>query len=186
MTIKSIQSPGSSHSGSPTGLNSFSSEKLANTNSMYSPVSSLATNGQALQVAQSQSERSSLGLNGHHLNPWASGVTSTAADWYPQMGQYPQYPYSNAAIHDPYQNQVKNKFNSHTGGWQTMGRKINFVGNCIADSTAYFFIIILCLIFTPFIEIKIKKNTSLVQKICSRRPILDNYWEFTKFLQIIM
>ena len=117
MTIKSIQSPGSSHSGSPTGLNSFSSEKLANTNSMYSPVSSLATNGQALQVAQSQSERSSLGLNGHHLNPWASGVTSTAADWYPQMGQYPQYPYSNAAIHDPYQNQVKNKFNSHDGGW---------------------------------------------------------------------
>ena len=117
MTIKSIQSPGSSHSGSPTGLNTFSSEKLANTNSMYSPVSSLATNGQALQVAQSQSERSSLGLNGHHLNPWASGVTSTAADWYPQMGQYPQYPYSNAAIHDPYQNQVKNKFNSYTGGW---------------------------------------------------------------------
>ena len=111
--MKSIQSPGSSHSGSPTGLNSFSSEKLGNANpSMYSPVSSLTANGQALQVAQSQSERASLGsLNGHHLNPWASaGVSSSAADWYPQMGQYPQYPYSNAAIHDPYQNQVSNIF----------------------------------------------------------------------------
>ena len=46
----------------------------------------------------------------------------------------------------------------------TSGRKIDFVGNCIPESTAYFFIKTLKLIFTHFIEIRIFEKQFLALK----------------------
>ena len=37
---------------------------------------------------------------------------------------------------------------------KTIGRKIDFARNCMAESTAYFFVIILDFILTSFIKIK--------------------------------
>ena len=41
---------------------------------------------------------------------------------------------------------------------KTVGRKIDFEGNCIAESAAYIFVIVLNFIFTHLIEIQIFLN----------------------------
>ena len=46
----------------------------------------------------------------------------------------------------------------------TIEGNIDFVGDCIAESTAYFFVIILDFIFTPLIEIKIFERRCLAFK----------------------
>ena len=48
---------------------------------------------------------------------------------------------------------------------KTVGRKVDFVGNCFAESTAYFFFSILNFIFIPNIEIKFFKNNFLVRYV---------------------
>ena len=62
---------------------------------------------------------------------------------------------------------------------KTKSLKIDFVGNFISQSTAYFCVIILNFIFIPIIEINIKKNFSHE----GRFPILQissyhAYWKF--------
>lgn len=42
--------------------------------------------------------------------------------------------------------------------FKTKGQNIEFFGNCLAESTAYFLNIIFNIIFKPIIEIKLKKN----------------------------
>ena len=49
-----------------------------------------------------------------------------------------------------------------------IGRKINFVENFTAEPTTYFFVIILNLFFTPFLEIEIKKNPKKLVKDFNR------------------
>ena len=47
---------------------------------------------------------------------------------------------------------------------KTIGRKIDFVGKCIAKLTAYFSVTILNYIFTPFIQIKFFQKHLLALK----------------------
>ena len=47
---------------------------------------------------------------------------------------------------------------------RSYGFEIDFVGNPISGSAAWFFIIILKFIFTPIFEIKIYEKNSLTQK----------------------
>ena len=43
---------------------------------------------------------------------------------------------------------------------KTIGHKIDFVGNCIAESISYFLVVIPFFIFTPIIAIKILEPIS--------------------------
>ena len=58
---------------------------------------------------------------------------------------------------------------------KTIGPKIVFfLRNCIAESTAYFSVIIFNYIFTPMTKIKIFEKYILAwKKICCRRPIVN-------------
>ena len=47
---------------------------------------------------------------------------------------------------------------------KTMGRNIGFVGNCMAESTVYFFVLILNIIFKAIIEIEIFEKQFLALK----------------------
>ena len=52
---------------------------------------------------------------------------------------------------------------------KTKGLKIDFVRDCIAESTAYFIIIILIFIMTPIIEIKISEKKTIPYLVLERR-----------------
>ena len=48
---------------------------------------------------------------------------------------------------------------------KTIGRNIGFLGNCMAESTVYFFVLILNIIFKAMIEIEIFEKNPCVEKI---------------------
>ena len=60
-----------------------------------------------------------------------------------------------------------------------LGRKIDFVANCIAESSAYFFIFLPSLIFTTIIELKIRKNLIFPLKIFDSRWLISSFSHIT-------
>ena len=52
---------------------------------------------------------------------------------------------------------------------KTIGCKTDLVRNCVAESTAYLFVIILNFIFTPFYENKIERDFKIITKLFVRQ-----------------
>ena len=60
---------------------------------------------------------------------------------------------------------------------ETIRQKIDFLGNCIAKSNAYFFVNILNFIFTPIIYIKFFEKWLLAWKKWFFRRFIFNFWD---------